>query len=190
MTEIRIRPFTRQDVDVFLSLVDAHADFEGLERPSPGARRRLIRDGLETPPRYAAFLATLDGRDVGYAITYEAYSSFLARPTLFLEDIFVLAECRGQGFGGAMFQYLVDEAVRRGCARMEWMVQDWNEGAIRFYERKGAIQLSEWHTYRISRGELLRLAGKDGPSGPRSPPGSPGDTLQDLPQDPSRTETP
>lgn len=183
MSDIRIRPFTRQDVEVFLSLVDAHADFEGLERPSTEARQRLIRDALEAPPRYAAFLATLDGRDVGYAITYEAYSSFLARPTLFLEDIFVVADSRGRGFGGAMFRYLVGEAVRRGCARMEWMVQDWNEGAIRFYERRGAIQLSEWHTYRISRENLLRLARGEEPSPDRSPPNTPDDRLQDPPRD-------
>jgi GNAT superfamily N-acetyltransferase len=158
MTDIRIRPLEKSDMGVFLTLVDAHADFEQMERPSPEARQRLIRDGLEDPPRYAAFLAAIDGEDVGYAITFEAYSSFLARPTFFLEDIFVLDEYRGRGFGGTMFQYLVEEAVRRGCGRMEWMVQDWNEGAIRFYERRGAIQLSQWHTYRITAETLVQLA--------------------------------
>jgi GNAT superfamily N-acetyltransferase len=169
MTDIRIRPLGEADMDVFLTLVDAHADFEQMDRPSPEARQRLVRDGLEDPPRYAAFLAAIDGRDVGYAITFEAYSSFLARPTLFLEDIFVLDEYRGRGFGGTMFQYLVEEAVRRGCGRMEWMVQDWNDGAIRFYERRGAIQLSEWHTYRIDAETLGRLAAAgDGGAAPNA----------------------
>lgn len=157
-SEIRIRPVDGDDVDIFLALIDAHADFERMERPGPEARKRLIEDALRSPPRYRAYLASIDGEDVGYAFTYEAYSSFLARPTLFLEDIFVFSEYRGHGFGGVMFDYLVREAVRLGCGRMEWMVQDWNEGAIRFYERRGAIQLSEWHTYRIDQEQLERLA--------------------------------
>lgn len=156
--EVRIRPLTRDDAEIYLSLVDAHADFEKMERPTPEARERLVTDALSDPPRYRAYLATIAGRDVGYCITYLAYSSFLARPTFFLEDIFVFSEYRGHGFGGAMFSYLVKEAVRLGCGRMEWMVQDWNEGAIRFYERRGAIQLSEWHTYRIDSDQLLQLA--------------------------------
>ena len=157
-SSVRIRPLTAEDADVYLALVDAHADFENMDRPTPEARERLLRDALASPPRYRAYLATIDGRDVGYSITYLAYSSFLARPTFFLEDIFVFSEYRGRGFGGAMFDYLVQEAVRLECGRMEWMVQDWNEGAIRFYERRGAIQLSEWHTYRIDQEQLGLLA--------------------------------
>lgn len=157
-SDIRIRPVTSDDVDIFLDLVDAHADFEQMDRPDPEARTRLIRDALAEPPRYRAYLATIEGHDVGYAITHEAYSSFLARPTLFLEDIFVYSRYRGHGFGGVMFQYLVSEAVRLGCGRMEWMVQEWNEGAIRFYERRGAIELDEWRTYRIDQDQLARLA--------------------------------
>jgi GNAT superfamily N-acetyltransferase len=156
-SDIRIRPLTRADADIYLSLVDAHADFEQMDRPTPEARERLVGDALSDPPRYRAYLATIEGRDVGYAITYLAYSSFLARPTFFLEDIFVFSEYRGRGFGGAMFQYLVREAVRLECGRMEWMVQEWNEGAIRFYERRGAEELSEWRTYRIDQEQLARL---------------------------------
>ncbi len=166
MPEIRIRPVTQHDVEVFLELVDAHAAFERMEPPPPEARKRLIRDALAEPPKYRAYLATIEGRDVGYAITYEAYSSFLARPTFFLEDIFVFSEYRGMGFGGVMFRYLVKEAVRLDCARMEWMVQDWNEGAIRFYERRGAVQLSEWHSYRIDEEHLKKLAEKDAGGSP------------------------
>ena len=158
MTDFRIRRLGKEDMEAFLTLVDAHADFEQMERPSSCARGRLVRDALADPPRYSAFLAAIDGQDVGYTIAFEAYSSFLARPTLFLEDIFILDQYRGRGFGSAMFQYLVDEAVHRGCGRMEWMVQDWNEGAIRFYERRGALQLSDWNTYRITAAQLTQLA--------------------------------
>lgn len=157
MPEIRIRPATRADKQSFLALIDAHADFEQMPRPGPEARERLLHDGFGDHRRYSAFLASLEGRDVGYAITYEGYSSFLGRPTLYLEDIFVYDDVRGSGFGGAMFHYLVEEALDRGCARMEWMVVDWNENAIGFYERRGAVQLSEWHSYRLEEAEMRKL---------------------------------
>lgn len=162
---IKIRPATRADAESFLALVDAHADFEKMERPSVEARDRLLKDGFGDHRRYSAFLASLGGRDVGYAFTYEGYSSFLARPTLYLEDIFVFEEARGKGFGGTMFQYLVEEAVARGCARMEWMVVDWNTNAIGFYERRGAVQLSEWHSYRLEEEQLKLLAERGEPRG-------------------------
>jgi GNAT superfamily N-acetyltransferase len=160
--DIVIRQAVRADKASLLRLIDAHADFEGMDRPTPEARERLMHDGFGDHRRFTAFLAAMDGEDIGYAITYEAYSSFLARPTLYLEDIYVVPEARSRGFGGAMFQYLVEEAVDRGCARMEWMVVDWNENAIGFYERRGAVQLSEWHSYRLEEAQLRKLAGQGG----------------------------
>jgi GNAT superfamily N-acetyltransferase len=165
MARIRIRPATRSDKQGFLSLVDAHADFEQMPRPTREARERLLRDGFGERRRFSAFLASMDGRDVGYAITYEGYSSFLGRPTLYLEDIFVYDDARGSGFGGAMFEYLVEEALDRGCARMEWMVVDWNENAIGFYERRGAVQLAEWHSYRLEEDAMRRLVDRSGAAG-------------------------
>lgn len=158
MSDITIRQATRADKKSFIGLVDAHAAFEKMPPLTEEAKGRLLRDGFSDHRLYSAFLASLDGRDVGYAITYEAYSSFLARPVFYLEDIFVYEDVRGKGFGGAMFQYLVEEAVDRGCARMEWMVVDWNDNAIGFYERRGAIQLSEWHSYRLDEEQLKKLA--------------------------------
>ena len=157
---MQIRLATRADKTSLLKLIDAHADFEQMDRLTPEARERLMRHGFGDRRRFSPFIASLDGRDIGYAITYEGYSSFLARPTLYLEDIFVYKEDRSRGFGGRMFQFLVEEAVDRGCARMEWMVVDWNENAIGFYERRGAEQLSDWHTYRLSEDQLKRLAGE------------------------------
>lgn len=157
MPDIQIRPATRSDKQAFLQLIDAHADFEKMDRPTEGAKERLLKDGFGDHRRYSAFLASMEGRDVGYAITYEGYSSFLGRPTFYLEDIFVYNDVRGSGFGGAMFHYLVEEALDRGCARMEWMVIDWNENAIGFYERRGAVQLSEWHSYRLEEDQMREL---------------------------------
>lgn len=161
MDDFRIRPVRRDDIDSFLRLMDAHADFEKMDRPADEARQRLVDHLLSDPPKYQAFLASIDGKDVGYAATYEAYSSFVAHTTLFLEDIFVESEYRGRGFGRVMFEHLAQEALRMGCGRMEWMVQDWNEGAIRFYERRGGKQVEGWHTYRIEREGLRAFAEGD-----------------------------
>jgi GNAT superfamily N-acetyltransferase len=155
---VSIRPLRPADADVFLALVDALADYEKLDRPTPAARERLAADGLGERPRFRAFLAELDGRPVAYAITFPTYSSFLALPTLYLEDLFVLPEARGKGVGGALFRFLAAEAVRQGCGRMEWAVLDWNRLAIDFYERLGARRLSDWYGYRLTRDQLEEIA--------------------------------
>ncbi|HUR37934.1 MAG TPA: GNAT family N-acetyltransferase, partial [Planctomycetota bacterium] len=99
--------------------------------------------------RVRVLMAEVDGKPVGYAIYFFTYSSFLARPTLYLEDIFVLPEQRRLGLGGAFFKALLAEARREGCGRMEWVVLDWNTPAHRFYRKLGARLLDDWNTYRI-----------------------------------------
>jgi GNAT superfamily N-acetyltransferase len=153
-----VRRATADDLPVFLQLVDALADYEKLDRPSPKARERLARDGFGPEPAFAPYLLLLDGRAVGYAVTFFTYSSFLARPTLYLEDIFLLPEARGVGLGLAAMRHLAAEAVRRGCGRMEWVVLDWNQLAIDFYERLGALRMTEWYGYRLDRSQLEALA--------------------------------
>lgn len=156
---VRIRPATAADGDTFLALVDALADYEELDRPTPEARARLLRDAFGAPPnRIRAFLAESDGRAVGYAITCETYSSFLALPTLYLEDLFVLPDARRLGVGSAFFRFLAAEAVRGGYGRMEWVVLAWNQLAIDFYEKLGAERLSGWHTYRLTADRLREVA--------------------------------
>ncbi len=156
---VLIRPATEADLPVFLDLVDALADYEKLGRPPPEARARLARDGFQEPRRFRAFMGELDGEPVGYAITFHTYSSFLALPTLYLEDVFVLPEARGKGVGRAFFRFLAKEAVRQGCGRMEWVVLNWNQLAIDFYDRLGATRMEDWHTYRLTADDLQRVAG-------------------------------
>jgi GNAT superfamily N-acetyltransferase len=144
-----IRPLTRRHGAAFLKLIDALADYEKLRKPSPSARRRLLKDAFGRNRRFDAYLAFIDGTAVGYAIIFETYSSFLAKPTLYLEDIFILPEYRSHGVGKKLFTFCLSEAKKRKCGRMEWVVLDWNTNAIRFYERIGAVHLKEWHTYRI-----------------------------------------
>jgi GNAT superfamily N-acetyltransferase len=139
----------RGDAEAIHALVDALADYEKLTRPTPDARARIIADLFGPKPRLECWLAFLDGYPVGYAFALETYSSFLALPTLFLEDLFVLPEYRSRRAGYALFQEVLNQAKHRGCGRMEWTVLDWNQLAIDFYQRLGATHMKEWHLYRI-----------------------------------------
>jgi GNAT superfamily N-acetyltransferase len=151
---VTIRRATRRDGRALLALVDALADYEKLKRPTPAARRRLLRDGVGPKRRYDAYLAFFGQVPVGYAIVFETYSSFLALPTLYLEDLFVLPAYRKQRIGLALFRTCARSARERGCGRMEWVVLDWNTPAIRFYDRLGARHLTEWFTYRLTKDAL------------------------------------
>ncbi|HUN66116.1 MAG TPA: GNAT family N-acetyltransferase [Bacteroidota bacterium] len=145
-----IRPVRSSDGKNFLALVDALADYEKLPRPDRASRARLLRDATGPRRRVDAYLALTDGAAVGYAILFETYSSFLARPTLYLEDIFILPAYRGSGIGRRLFAFCRGEARRRRCGRMEWVVLGWNRPAIRFYERLHARRMKEWLLYRIT----------------------------------------
>ena len=135
----------------FFGLVCALADYEHLERPSAGAKQRLLKDITGDAPRIEAYLVDdANGSAVGYAIILETYSSFLALPTLYLEDIFVLEQFRGKGFGKALFTFIMQQAHDRGCGRIDWQVLDWNTPARDFYNRQGASCLNEWLLYRIT----------------------------------------
>jgi GNAT superfamily N-acetyltransferase len=144
-----------------LALIDALADYERLPRPEAAARERLLDDAFGARPRFEAFLAEIDGMAVGYAIVFETYSTFLALPTLYLEDLFVLTEHRSQGVGRALFLHCVREAIRHECGRLEWSVLDWNALALGFYERLGARRLSEWLPHRLRREEMERLLAQE-----------------------------
>jgi GNAT superfamily N-acetyltransferase len=145
-----VRRAVESDAQALLSLIDALAEYEKLDRPTGEARDRLVRDMFGPKPRIDGLLVFMDGYPVGYAIVLETYSSFLALPTLYLEDLFVLPEYRGRRAGLALFEEVKAEAVRRGCGRIEWTVLDWNQLAIDFYNRLGAQHMKEWQLYRIT----------------------------------------
>lgn len=158
---VNVRPARREDADVIGSLVVALAHYEKLDPPDEAARARLIEDAFRPNPRVEISLAEVGGQVIGYAFYFETYSTFLARPTLYLEDLFVLPEFRGVGAGYALMKYLASEAVRRGCGRLEWEVLDWNRPAIDFYERLGAKHLPDWLSFRLDGQGLERLAAPD-----------------------------
>lgn len=162
-----IRRLTRSRTGEFLALINALADFEKLKRPTPAARKRLLRDAFGARRRFDAYLAFAGAKAVGYAIIFETYSSFRAQPTLYLEDIFILPEFRRGGIGRQLFGACLREARRRGCGRMEWVVLDWNVNAIRFYETIGAARLREWLPYRIDREQFAPVLRALAPAGRR-----------------------
>ena len=164
-SELVLRRAGREDAPALLSLICALADFEQLPRPDEAAQARLVEHGFGPQPRFEVTLAYLAEVPVGYTITFETYSTFLARPTLYLEDLFVLPDYRKNKVGLALFQNCVAQAHQRECGRMEWSVLDWNEKAIRFYERLGAKRLNQWLPYRLTEVDLARLAGGVGDRG-------------------------
>jgi GNAT superfamily N-acetyltransferase len=109
------------------------------------------------PPRIQAYLGEYEGRPAGYAFVFETYSSFLALPTLYLEDIVVLPAYRSKKLGYRLFTAMVSEAYRRGCGRMEWSVLNWNQLAITFYERVGGRHMKEWQLFRLVRSDMEQL---------------------------------
>jgi len=144
---MRIRPFKRGDAGEFIALVRALAAYEKLRPPTRAAAGRLVAD---IGRRIRVLLAEQQGKAIAYAIYLFTYSSFLAKPTLYLEDLFVLPEHRRGGVGRRMFARLLREARREKCGRMEWMVLDWNRPALNFYDKIGAQPLSDWITYRLT----------------------------------------
>ena len=155
-----IRPGEREDVPVIADLIRGLAYFERLEDQVSMTEERLAAN-LFGPRRYAETLIAQDGdQHVGFALFFHNFSTFLAKPGIYLEDLFVIPEHRGRGVGRALLKELARLAVERECGRLEWSVLDWNKEAIAFYERLGARPNSEWTTYRLA-GEALSALGRE-----------------------------
>jgi GNAT superfamily N-acetyltransferase len=153
-----IRPATEADLPTIARLIRALAEYERLAHEvvlSEG----VLRDHLFGPRPFAEVLiAEGDGVAVGFALFFHNYSTFLAKPGIYLEDLFVVPEYRGRGHGKALFAALAGLAVSRGCGRLEWAVLDWNEPAIGFYKSLGAKPMDEWTVYRLTGDALKSLA--------------------------------
>jgi GNAT superfamily N-acetyltransferase len=147
---VLIRRVDEKTFDDFLGLIDKLAEYENLPPPDTEAKARLKQHCLSDPSKFSAFLAQLEGKYVGYAIYYFTYSSFLALPTLFIEDLFVLEKYRKHGIGEKMFTFLKQTAKRGGCGRIEFIVLDWNKSAHEFYE-KNLAKRQPWYLYRLTK---------------------------------------
>ena len=158
MTNFQIRPATERDVPVIISFIRQLADYERLSHEAV-MTEDTIRQSLFGPrPAAEVLLGYCEGEPVAFAVFFHNFSTFLGRPGLYLEDLFVIPEVRGRGFGRAMLVELARIARDRKCGRFEWAVLDWNESAIQFYKNLGAAPMSEWTIFRVTGDALERLA--------------------------------
>lgn len=156
---IHVRPATEADVPLILDLIRGLADYEKLAHQCV-ASESLLKENLFGPEPYAeSLIGEFDGIPVGFALFFHNFSTFLARPGIYLEDVFVLPEHRGRGVGAALLRAVARIAVDRGCGRFEWSVLDWNESAIGFYKSRGADVMPDWRICRVTGDALAALAG-------------------------------
>jgi GNAT superfamily N-acetyltransferase len=157
-TGIDIAPATPADVGLVLSLITALADYEKLRHEVVATEQSLTQALFAERPSAEAVIARVGGEAAGFALFFHNFSTFMGKPGLYLEDLFVLPEFRGRSIGKALLQYLAQLAVQRGCGRFEWAVLDWNRPARDFYESLGAEAKSDWIIHRVSGEALQRLA--------------------------------
>jgi GNAT superfamily N-acetyltransferase len=157
-SRLRIAPGTEDDVSEILELIRGLARYEKLRVRA--TTRRLHHDGFRQRPYFYTLIARRREQVIGFALYFFTYSTFLARPTLYIEDLFVLPEYRGSGTGTALMRELARIALKRRCGRMEWAVLDWNTPAIKFYERIGARLRKECVLTRLTGTALRRFARK------------------------------
>ena len=153
-----IRRGTERDVPVILKLIRGLAEYERLAHEVEATTARVRAHGFGRRRYFETIICRRCGKPVGFSLYFITYYTFLARPTLYLEDLFVLPEERGTGAGKALLRALARIAVRRGCGRLEWAVLDWNRPAIGFYKRLGAKLRRQWILTRLTGAPLRRLA--------------------------------
>jgi GNAT superfamily N-acetyltransferase len=153
-----IRPATPRDVDELLRLIGDLAEYEKLAHMAAGTPPLLHEALFGARPSCEAIVAELGGRSVGFALYFTTFSTFLCKPGVYLEDLFVEPAHRGAGIGKALLRSLAAIAIERDCGRFEWRVLDWNEPSIRFYRSLGATLMPEWQLVRMTRPEIAALA--------------------------------
>jgi GNAT superfamily N-acetyltransferase len=153
-----IRPATAADVPTILELIRALATYERAPNDVSATEDGLSKVLFAEKPAAEVLLAFENETAVGFAVFFHNFSTWLGRPGLYLEDLFVRPEDRGKGYGRALLIHLAKVARDRGCGRMEWAVLDWNEPAIQFYRKLGAKSMDEWTVFRLTRDGIAKLA--------------------------------
>ena len=153
-----IRPAAEADVPLILQMIRELAEYEHLS-DQVAATEELLSEWLFRKRTAEVLIGELDGKPVGYALFFHSFSTFVGRAGIYLEDLFVRPEARGQGCGKALFRKMAELCARRGYGRLEWACLNWNENSIRFYLSMGARPLNEWTVYRIA-GDTLAALGK------------------------------
>ena len=161
MSHISIRPAAPADVPLIMSFIRELAVYEKLEREVSATEDDLLAALFGHRPVVEGIVAMLDAEAVGYALFFPNFSSFLAKPGLYLEDLYVRPAARGFGVGRELLEHLARIAVDRGWGRFEWAVLDWNEPSIAFYKRMGAVPMHDWTVFRVTGKALENLAFKN-----------------------------
>ena len=156
--EITIRPAAEHEVPIILQFIRDLAEYEHLEHQVV-ATEAMLSEVLFGPRPYAEVVFACRGDEpLGFALFFHNFSTFLGRPGIYLEDLFVRPQARGHGVGRRLLTWLAAETVRRKCGRLEWSVLDWNEPSIRFYRNLGAVLMNEWKIFRVAGPALSQLA--------------------------------
>ncbi len=158
---LAIRPATEQDVPLILAFIRGLAEYEKLAHEVVATEAGLRETLFGDMPRASVLIAEWQGQPAGFALWFYNYSTFLARPGIYLEDLYVEPDYRGRGIGLALLRELATIADREGCSRIDWAVLDWNRSAIDFYRKIGAEGMDEWTTFRLTGAALEKLANRD-----------------------------
>ena len=156
--DFEIRPAVVEDVPVILELIRELATYERAPNEVTATEEQLVDVLFGKRPAAEVLLAFEGKAPVGFAVFFHNFSTWLGRPGLYLEDLFIKPEKRGKGYGRALLVDLAKIALERGCGRMEWAVLNWNEPAIKFYRTLGAKPMDEWTVFRLTRDGIARLA--------------------------------
>ncbi|MGA8807891.1 MAG: GNAT family N-acetyltransferase [Thermoanaerobaculia bacterium] len=154
----KIREANESDVPQIHQFIRDLADYEKLGHVVVATEAQLLATLFGDTPFAEVIIAEEDGKPAGFALFFHNYSTFLAQPGIYLEDLFVKSEYRGRGYGKALLARLAQIARERKCGRVDWAVLDWNEPSIKFYESLGARRMDEWHTFRLTGPALERLS--------------------------------
>ena len=157
MNELTFRYAAPEDCGTILHFIRELAIYEDM-LDDVVATEELLREWIFEKKKAEVLFACVDGKEVGFALFFHNFSTFLGRAGLYLEDLFVLPEYRGKGYGKAILKRLAQIAVERGCGRLEWACLDWNRPSIDFYLSLGAVPMDEWTTYRVTGDTLKNLA--------------------------------
>jgi GNAT superfamily N-acetyltransferase len=152
-----IRSAAPDDAALIIQFIEALAEYEKLTHEAKATEADILRDLFGADPKVFCEIAEWEGKPVGFSLWFYTYSTFQGRHGIWLEDLFVVPEARGQGAGKALLVHLAQRCVRDGLGRFEWAVLDWNTPSISFYEAQGAVMMKEWERCRVSGDALLRL---------------------------------
>ncbi|GAA0177502.1 GNAT family N-acetyltransferase [Clostridium sediminicola] len=159
INDFKIRFAKEEDIDLILQFIKELADYEELLHEVV-ATKETLHDSLFKRKVAEVIIGEFKGKPVGFALFFHNFSTFLGKPGIYLEDLYVKPEMRGEGLGKVFLSFLAKLAIKRNCGRLEWWCLDWNKSSIKFYKKMGAIPMDDWTVFRVCDEELTNLSKK------------------------------